>query len=102
MIVLLVPVADMVTFFPLTGLPLASLSVMVKVMAAMPSAKAEVGVAATVEALVDTAPGVKVTVAVLVRLILSVASVAEIVLASALVDLMVAVVCPLALVTVVG
>lgn len=86
------PVADIVTVLPLIGLLLASLSVMVKVMAEMPSARAEVGEATIVEVLVDTAPAVNVTVAVLVRVMLSVASVADMVLASALVDLRVAVV----------
>lgn len=92
MSVLPVPVAAMVTFFPLTTLLLASFSVMVTVIAAVLSATAEAGDAVIVEALADTAPAVKVTVAVLVRLMLSVVSVADIVFASALVDLITAVV----------
>lgn len=94
--------ADTVTFFPLTGLPLASLSVTVRVMAAVLSATAEVGDAVIVDALTDTAPAVNVTVAVLVRLMLSVILMADIVFASALVDLMTAVVRPFASVGDVG
>lgn len=55
-----------------------------------------VGEAEIVDTVAETAPGVKVTVAVVVKAILSVVSVAEMVLSSALVDFMVAVVCPLA------
>lgn len=91
MSVLLVPVAARATFFPLTRLSLASLRVMVTVIVAVLSATAEVGAAAIVDTLADTAPDVKVTVTVLVRLRLSVISVAEIVFASVFVDLMVAV-----------
>lgn len=45
-----VPVADMVTFRPMSGFPLASLTVMVMVDAAVPSATAEVAVICEVEA----------------------------------------------------
>lgn len=51
-----------------------------------------VGEAAIVDTLADTAPAVNVTVAVLVRVILSVVSVADMVFTSALVDLITAVV----------
>jgi hypothetical protein len=51
-----------------------------------------VGEIITVDTLADTAPGVKVTVTVLINAMLSVVSVADIVLVSATVDLMVAVV----------
>lgn len=55
-----------------------------------------VGKAEMVETLADTAPMVKVTATVLDSVILSVVSVAETVLASALVDFRIAVACPLA------
>lgn len=93
-----VPVADMVTFFPFTRLLLASFSVIVTVDSEVPSAVKVVGLAETVEALADTGPGVKV--AVPEKEIES--TVAVIVLVSALVDLRVAVVCPLEFVRVEG
>lgn len=61
-----------------------------------------VGEAETVDVVSDTAPTVKVAVVVLVKAILSVTSVAEMVLASGLVEVIVAVACPLALVAEVG
>lgn len=85
-----VPVADIVTFFPLTGLSLTSSRVTVTVAPDALSTEIELGETIIVDLLAD--PGVKVTVTVLVRVMLSVVTVAEMVLASAFVDLMVAVV----------
>lgn len=90
--VLPVPVADMVTFFPLTGLLLASSKVMVTVAPVVLSVDTEVGEAEMVEVLAEIGPAVNVTVAVLVRLMLSGVTVAEMVLLSAFVDLILAVV----------
>lgn len=86
-----VPVADIVTFLPLTGLPLESLSVTVTVIADVLSAMVEEGDAAMVDALADTAPAMNDTVAVWVKLMLSVVSMADIVFVSAWVDLITAV-----------
>lgn len=61
-----------------------------------------VGAIATVETLAETGPGVKVIVGVLVKVVLLMVSVAEMILASALVDFMLAVVWPLALVRAAG
>lgn len=58
--------------------------------------------AVTVDAVAEAAPMVKVTVVVLAKATPSVVSVAEIVLVSALVDFIMAVVCPLAPVGEVG
>lgn len=85
--VLAVPVAEIVTFFPPKALLLASFRVTVTVMAEMPSAMAEVEEAEIVDVLTDGSPGVKVIVTVLVRVMLSAVTVAEIILTSALVDL---------------
>lgn len=81
----------MLTFFPLTGLSLASSRVTVTVAPEALSTGIEAGETMSVDLLADTGPGVKVTAAVLARAMLSVVSVAEIVFASAFVDLMVAV-----------
>lgn len=61
----------------------------------------EIGLGGTaiVDALADTAPGVKVIVGWLIKVMLSVVLVAVMVLVSALVDLMVNVACPLELVS---
>jgi hypothetical protein len=91
-----------VTVFPLTGLLLVSRSVTVIVEVATPSAVTVVGLAATVDAVADTAPAVNVTAAVGVTVIASVVSVAVSVLVPAVVDRTVPVVCPLALVTAAG
>lgn len=85
------PVADIATLFPLTALLLASLSVMVTVDSVTPSAVKVVGLAETEEVFTDTSPAIKVTV--VWREIES--TVAVMVFTSALVDLIVAVVCPL-------
>ena len=80
----------MLTFLPLTGLSLASNRVTVTV--TVSSTDGDEVETEIVDLLAETAPAVKVTVAALVRLMLSVVSVAEMVLTSALVDLIVAVV----------
>jgi hypothetical protein len=90
------------TVLPATGLLFASRKVTVIVEVATPSAVTVVGLAVTVEAVADTAPAVKVTDAVWVTVIVSVVSVAVIVLVPAVVDRTVPVVWPLASVGVVG
>jgi hypothetical protein len=90
------------TVFPLTGLLFASRSVMVIVEVATPSAVTVAGLAVTVDALADTAPTVKVTEAVCVSVMVSVVSVAMIVLVPALVERTVPVVCPFASVAAAG
>lgn len=90
--VLLEPEAERLTALLPTELLLASKKVTVIVAVAVLSARMEDGETDTVEALGDTAPGVKVTVGWLDNVMLSVVLVAVRVLASALVDLMVAVV----------
>jgi hypothetical protein len=87
-----VPVDDIVTLFPLTGLPSLSLSVMVTVAPVVLSVETGLGGAAIVDTLAETGPAMKVTVAVLVKVMLPSVTVAVMVLVSALVDLMVAVV----------
>jgi hypothetical protein len=74
------------TALPATGLPLASRSVTVIVDVATPSATTVVGLAVTVEALADTAPAVKVTLAVGMSVTVSVTSVAVIVLVPAVAE----------------
>jgi hypothetical protein len=81
-----------VTVFPLTGLLFASRSVTVIVDVATPSAVTVVGLAVTVDALADTTPAVKVTLAVWVSVIVSVVSVAVIVEIPAVADRIVPVV----------
>lgn len=66
------------------------------------SATSVVGEAEIVDTVAETAPTVKVTVVVLVKATLSVVSVAERVLVSTTVDFIIAVVCPLLSVGVVG
>lgn len=100
--VLFVPDTMMLTVLALTGLLKASSKVIVTVVVAVLSATTISGEMVTVDLLADTAPEVKVTVAVLIKFRLSVVSVAEIVLVSAFVDLMVAVVCPPAFVATAG
>lgn len=90
--VLPVPVVEMLTLFPLTGLSLASSRVTVTVSPAVLSTEIELGETAIVDLLADTAPGTNMTMAVLVRGKLSVVSVAEMIFVSAFVDLIVAVV----------
>ena len=90
------------TVLPLTGLLLASRSVIVIVEVATPSAATVVGAAVTVDTVADTAPAVNATDAVCVTVMLSVVSVAVSVLVPAVVDLTVPVVCPAALVGAAG
>lgn len=85
-------VADIVTFFPLTGLPSLSLSVIVTVTPVVLSVDTGLGGIVIVDALAETGPAMKVTVTVLVRVILSIITVVEMVFISALVDLILAVV----------
>lgn len=85
------PVAETVTFFPETGLPLASFKVTVIVAPVVLSTDKDVGETKIVDVVADTGP-VKVTETVLVKAMLSVVSVAETVLAPASNDFMVAVV----------
>jgi hypothetical protein len=91
-----------VTVFPLTGLPLASRNVTVIVEAATPSAVTAPGLALTVETVAETAPAVNVTAAVCVTVMVSVTSVAVIVLVPAVVDRTVPVVWPAASVAATG
>jgi hypothetical protein len=79
-------VAAKFTVLPATGLLLASRNVTVIVDAATPSATTVVGLAVTVEALADTVPAVKVTLAVGVSVTVSVISVAVIVLVPAVAE----------------
>jgi hypothetical protein len=90
------------TVFPLTGLPLLSRSVTVIIDVATPSAATVPGLTATVDVVADTAPAVNVTAAVCVTVTLSVVSVAVIVLVPAVVERIVPVVCPAALVGTAG
>lgn len=94
--------AETETFLPETGLPKASFKVTVIVDIVVLSAGKLAGAAEMVDTLADTAPAVKVTATVLDKATLSVVSVAEIVLVSALVDFMVPVATPLALVAAAG
>jgi hypothetical protein len=80
------------TVLPLTGLLLASRSVIVIVEVATPSAATVVGAAVTVDTVADTAPAVNATDAVCVTVMLSVVSVAVIVVVPAVVDRIVPVV----------
>jgi hypothetical protein len=91
-----------VTVLPLTGLLFASRKITVMVEVATPSAVTVVGLAVTDDAVADTAPAVKVTLAVCVTVIVSVMSVAVIVLAPAVFDRIVPVACPAALVAAAG
>lgn len=83
--------AETVTFFPETTLPLASFKVTVIVAPAVLSTDKEVGETEMVDVVVDTGP-VKVTETVLVKAMVSVVSVAETVFDPASDDFMVAVV----------
>lgn len=97
-----VPVAEISIFLPGTGLPNWSFKVTVSVVPKISSTDIVVGKAETVDTVADTTPAVKVTVAVLVKAIVSVTSVAERVLASALVDFIVPVTTPLVFVAAAG
>jgi hypothetical protein len=90
------------TALPFTGLLFASRNVTVIVEVATPSAVTLAGLAVTVDALAETAPAVKVTLAVCVTVIVSVTSVAVIVLGPAVLDRTVPVVCPAASVAATG
>jgi hypothetical protein len=91
-----------VTVLPLTGLLLASRNVTVIVDVATPSAATVPGLAATVEVVADTTPATNVIDAVCVTVTVSVVSVAVIVLAPAVVERTVPVVCPAAFVAAAG
>lgn len=93
-IVLLDPDAERLTVLLLMGLLLASKRVTVTIAVAVLSARTEVGETVTVDALAETAPGVKITVAEPVNVMLSVVLVAVMVLVSALVDLIVKIAFP--------
>lgn len=94
--VLPLPVAETSTVLPETRLLNWSFRVTVIVDPAVLSTDREVGEAVRVEVVADPGPAVNVTTATLAKVILSVVSVAEMFLASALVDFIVAGNCPLA------
>lgn len=97
-----VPVAERLSALPEMALPKASTNVTVMLAVELLSASATSGNTDTVDLLEETEPIVKVTIAVLVRVILSVVSVAERVLGPRLVELIVAKACPLGLVAEAG
>ena len=90
--VLFDPDAERLRLLPLRGLLLASRTVTVIVAVAVLSARTEVGETVAVEVLAEAAPAMKVTETEFVRVMPSVVSVAVMVLVSALVDLITAVV----------